>query len=155
MTVDADLLAARVAKIREQLRHLTRLNTLDRDAFLAAPIEQHAAERELAVAVEACLDIGHHVIAREGFRRPRDYRDVFRILREQRVIDSDLGERLEEMASFRNRLVHGYVDVDPGRVYDIARTELPDIEAFVAALVNRYIPGASRQAAPDSGPSRV
>jgi uncharacterized protein YutE (UPF0331/DUF86 family) len=97
MTVDADLVAARVAKIREQLHHLARLSALERTAFLASPIEQHAAERELAVAIEACLDIGHHVIAREGFRRPGDYRDVFRILREQEIIAPDLGHRLEDM----------------------------------------------------------
>jgi uncharacterized protein YutE (UPF0331/DUF86 family) len=143
MTVDADLVAARVAKIREQLHHLARLSALERTAFLASPIEQHAAERELAVAIEACLDIGHHVIAREGFRRPGDYRDVFRILREQEIIGPDLGHRLEDMASFRNRLVHGYVDVDPGRVYDFARHELRDIEAFVAAVVTRYVIDAS------------
>jgi uncharacterized protein YutE (UPF0331/DUF86 family) len=144
MTVDAQLVAARVAKIREQLRHLTRLSALERAAFLASPIEQHAAERELAVAIEGCLDIGHHVIAREGFRRPGDYRDVFRILREQEVIGHDLGHRLEDMASFRNRLVHGYVDVDPNRVYDMARGELQDLEAFVAAIVTRYISDLAR-----------
>lgn len=27
--------------------------------------------------IEGGLDIGHHVIAREGLRRPGDYREVF------------------------------------------------------------------------------
>jgi uncharacterized protein YutE (UPF0331/DUF86 family) len=43
------------------------------------------------------------------------------------------------MASFRNRLVHGYLDIDPGRVYDIARNEMRDVEALVAAIVTRYL----------------
>lgn len=94
----------------------------------------------LAIVIEACLDIGHHVISREGLRRPGDYREVFGILREAGIIDGELGRRLEEMASFRNRLIHAYLDIEPSRVYDIARNELRDVEAFVAAIVTRYLP---------------
>jgi len=144
MTVDRDLLATRVAKIREQLRHLTRLEALSREDFLASTTEQHAVERELQIVIEACLDIGHHVISREGLRRPGDYRDVFAVLREAGVVQVELSRRLEDMASFRNRLVHGYLDVEPERVYEMARTELADIEAFVAGIVTRYVPDAER-----------
>ena len=140
MTVDREVIAPRIAKIRELLRHLTRLETVSREAFLASTIEQHAVERELQVVIEACLDIGHHVIAREGLRRPRDYRDVFTVLHESGIVETELGRRLEKMASFRNRLVHGYSDIDPGRVYDVARNELADVETFVAIVVNRFVP---------------
>jgi uncharacterized protein YutE (UPF0331/DUF86 family) len=140
MTVDRELVAMRVAKIREQLRHLARLDTIAREEFLASTTQQHAVERELQIVIEMCLDIGHHVISREGLRRPGDYRDVFVVLREAAIVGADLGRRLEEMASFRNRLVHGYLDVEPGRVYEMARNELPDVEAFVACIVTRYLP---------------
>jgi uncharacterized protein YutE (UPF0331/DUF86 family) len=140
MTVDRELVATRVAKIRDQMRHLSRLETLSREAFLESTTEQHAVERELQIIIESCLDIGHHVIAREGLRRPTDYRDVFTALREAGVIEADLGGRLESMASFRNRLVHGYLDVEPERVYQMARHELADVEAFVARIITRYVP---------------
>ena len=142
--MDRELIATRVAKIREQLRRLTKLEALSRREFLASTTEQHAVERELQIVIEACLDIGHHVIAREGLRRPGDYREVFAVLREEGIIESDLGRRLEDMASFRNRLVHGYLDVKPERVYDMARNELSDVEAFVASVVIRYVPDTER-----------
>ena len=82
MTVDRQLLATRIAKIREELRHLGRLEASSREQFLDSPVERHAVERELGIIIEACLDIGHHVISREGLRRPNDYREVFVILRE-------------------------------------------------------------------------
>jgi len=63
------------------------------------------------------------VIFREGLRRPGDYREVFEVLREAGIIETDLGRQLEEMASFRNRLVHGYLDIEPGRLYEIARKQ--------------------------------
>lgn len=143
MTVDRELLATRVARIRVELRHLGRLATLTSTQFHASSVEQHAVERELQIVIEACLDIGHHVIAREGLRRPGDYRDVFAVLREAGILEADLGRRLEEMASFRNRLVHGYLDIDPNRVYEIARNELGDVEAFVATVVRRYLRDAT------------
>lgn len=65
---------------------------------------------------------------------------MFVILREAGIIDGDLSRRLEDMASFRNRLIHAYLDVEPSRVYEIARHELHDVEAFVAAIVTRYLP---------------
>ncbi len=142
MTVDHELLAARIARIREQLKHLARLENLDEEEFLGSSIEQHAAERELQVAIEACLDIGHHVIVQEGLRRPGEYREVFAILRDAGILERALSDRLEEMASFRNRLVHGYLDIEPGRVFAIARDELGDIEEFVAAIVRRFGPSA-------------
>jgi uncharacterized protein YutE (UPF0331/DUF86 family) len=144
MTVDRALIAARVAKIRVELRHLARLETLSAAEFLASSTEQHAVERELQIVIEACLDIGHHVISREGLRRPGDYREVFEVLREAGIIGTDLGRRLEEMASFRNRLVHGYLDVEPGRVYELARNQLGDVEAFVASIVTRFVPDVER-----------
>ena len=79
------------------------------------------------------------VISREGLRRPADYRDVFTVLRESGVIGTELGPRLESMAGFRNRLVHGYIDVEPGRVHDIATKDLADVETFGASVVTRFV----------------
>lgn len=143
MTPDPEIIATRVARIRQEVRHLARLGDVTREAFLASTTQQHAVERELQIVIEACLDIGHHVISRAGLRRPADYRDVFAILREAGIIEADLGHRLEEMTSFRNRLIHGYLDIDPGRVYEMARNELGDIEAFVAQIVIKYLPDAA------------
>jgi len=42
--------------------------------------------------------------------------------------------RWEQMAKFRNVLVHGYVDVDPAIVRDVVENRLGDLEAFVSAI---------------------
>jgi len=70
MTVDRELIAARIARIRVELGRLARLQALPDTEFLASSLQQHAVERELPIVIEACLDIGHHVISREGLRRP-------------------------------------------------------------------------------------
>ena len=138
MTVDREVVVARIARIREELRRLQGIGEMTLDAFLASPLHQHATERELQVVVEACLDLGHHVIAREGMRRPGDYKEVFTILGEAGVVPASLVPRLRAMAGLRNVLTHMYLDVDAERVYGFATRDLGDVEAFVQAVVNRY-----------------
>ena len=140
MTVDPQILAARIARIRENLKLLDRLAQMPLERFRASPLEQHATERELLVAIEACLDIAHHVVAREGLRRPADHRDLFKILGEARIIPAELASRLEKMAGFRNLLVHAYLAVDPAEVFRAATGDVADIEAFVRAVVARFGP---------------
>jgi uncharacterized protein YutE (UPF0331/DUF86 family) len=138
VTIDRDVVVARIARIREVLRQLGRLRHVSLESFRASDLEQHATERELQVAIEACLDIGHHVIAREGLRRPGDYKDVFTILGEAGILRSDLVPRLRAMAGLRNVLTHMYLDVDAERVFRAATQDLGDVEAFVQAIVTRY-----------------
>ena len=45
-------------------------------------------------------------------------------------LETDLVERLENMARFRNLLVHGYAIVDDARVVEILKTRLHDLDEF-------------------------
>lgn len=138
MTIDREVVVARIARIREELRRLDRLRAMPLPEFLGSPLHQHATERELQIVIEACLDIGHHVIAREGLRRPGDYQEVFTILGEAGVLPADLVPRLRAMAGLRNVLTHMYLDVDAERVHAFATSETGDVEAFVQLIVTRY-----------------
>jgi uncharacterized protein with HEPN domain len=42
-----------------------------------------------------------------------------------------------QIISFRNLLVHGYVDVDDRLVWDIVQSKLPSLLAEVEALLNQ------------------
>ena len=138
MTVDRDVLVARIARIRDEFRLLRRLQGMALDAFLGSSLEQHATERELQVTIEACLDIGHHVIAREGLRRPGDYKEVFAILGEAGIVPTSMVPSLCAMAGLRDVLTHMYLEVDAERVFRFATQELGDVEAFVQVIVMRY-----------------
>jgi len=45
-----------------------------------------------------------------------------------------LAERLAEMATFRDLLVHRYAEVDNVRVYQILRQRLVDVEEFLSEI---------------------
>lgn len=95
---------------------------------------QRFVERTLHIAIEACLDIGNHIISDEGFREPEDNRDVFKVLGENGIITESLQKRLQDMASFRNLIVHSYAKIDNEIVFGILKKRLGDIEAFIKAV---------------------
>lgn len=138
MTVDRDVLVVRIARIRDELRLLGRLDGMSLEDFLGSSLQQHATERELQIVIEACLDVGHHIIAREGLRRPGDYKEVFAILGEAGIVPPAMVQRLRAMVGLRNVLTHMYLDIDSERVFHFATRELGDVEAFVQAVVKRY-----------------
>lgn len=113
-------------------------------AFLDARVEQrHAlvgdAERLAAVkyvfvtAIEGCIDVAQHVDASEGWGPPATNADAIRVLARHGVVEPQLAESLAGAVGFRNILVHGYVDVDDGRVVAFLE-RLDDLRRYVAAV---------------------
>lgn len=77
-------------------------------------------------------------MAKEYARAPEDYGDCFRVLKETKILNEQLGERLIKMARFRNLLVHLYWEVDNKRVYEIIKKDIGDIEDFLKKI-GRYL----------------
>ncbi len=74
---------------------------------------------QFIVAIESCIDICNHIIARNGYRVPEDYGDTFKVMAEAEVIDEAFSTELRNLAKFRNRLVHLYWEVNDEQIYDI------------------------------------
>lgn len=94
---------------------------------------QDIVERNLEICIQACIDLGLHVLADFPTRLPETNRGVFRALRREELIPDDLAERLERMAGFRNILAHGYADLISERVH-AALGELDDVRSYVEHL---------------------
>ncbi|HID64665.1 MAG TPA: DUF86 domain-containing protein [Anaerolineae bacterium] len=97
---------------------------------------RRAVERSLQISIEACLDIGRHIIAGEGFRYPEDNKDVFQILAEEGIVPRTLLPVLLDMARFRNLVVHDYARIDDAKVYAILKRNLMDFDAYARAIVS-------------------
>lgn len=108
------------------------------DALRADFAVMGGVQHYLLLAVETVLDLGSHVISSEGYEPPGSYADVFRVLRDEGLVDEELAERLMAMARFRNLLVHAYADVDEERVLRILHGSLSDLDRFVELLRERF-----------------
>lgn len=77
---------------------------------------------------------------------------MFKILKEEEIIGKELAIKLEDMARFRNLLVHRYGEVDNKRVLEIIKHNLRDIEEFekeIEKFINEKSPTMGK---PDSFP---
>ena len=94
-----------------------------------------AIERSLQIAIEICFDISQRIISENGLRFAKTYRETFQVLQEEGILSQKLGKILQEMASFRNLIVHDYAKIDDEQVYGNLKKHLGDFEAFAAAIV--------------------
>ena len=136
--VDAARLWALLSRIRGRVTELRRYGGLDPSQYLADPQQVHASKYLLITAIEDALAAANHTIASEGYRAPSDYTDAFRSLDEAGVLPSDLAERLEGMARFRNLLVHQYAEVDDLRVHEFLQGDLGDLDRFAGFLLEAF-----------------
>jgi uncharacterized protein YutE (UPF0331/DUF86 family) len=132
--VDRRKLSSRLDALEGYLLELRSFRSVSREEFLKNPSVHHLAERYLHLACECVLDIAQHVIADEGYRQASVYRDAMAVLQEEGLLESGLADRMKNWVGFRNVLVHLYMEIDHGRVYEAIQHDLGDLEEFAAAL---------------------
>ena len=128
-------------RLAEELTHLQRLAASPETKTATNPDILAAIKYRFVVAIETCIDIGQHVISSEGLRSPADLADVFVVLGETDFLTPDLVQPLQQMARFRNLLVHGYLRVDDSRVLEILNTDLEDFVSFKREIAKAALEG--------------
>ncbi|MHC4974329.1 MAG: type VII toxin-antitoxin system HepT family RNase toxin [Planctomycetota bacterium] len=129
---DAELVAKKLGLIEAYVHDL---RTLGRPDDLATDIrEQRFTLHTLQLAAQAALDVASHIVSDDRLGEPETSRDLFGLLARHGWIEGELATKLEDMAGFRNVLVHGYADVDLGVVEDVVRHRLDDLLEFVQAI---------------------
>lgn len=128
--IDQATFTERLGRFREYLGQLNAIKGRSRTEFIRDPILRAAGERYLHLAMESALDIGNHIIAERGYRRPDTYSGVLAVLAEQGLLPESLYQDLDGMAAFRNLLVHDYARLDHGRVYDVLHEKHPVLQSL-------------------------
>jgi uncharacterized protein YutE (UPF0331/DUF86 family) len=76
-----------------------------------------------------------HISAKQLHQVPEEYAGCFATLQQAGLLSAELTVRLQQMARFRNLLVHVYWKIDYGQVYEVIQTRLDDLRAFRAAMI--------------------
>jgi uncharacterized protein YutE (UPF0331/DUF86 family) len=135
---DAELVAKKLAEVEtyvRELRELAEPAALEREIK-----EQRFVLHTLQLAIQAALDAASHVVSDERLGEPERNRDLFTLLAGAGWIPRDLGARLEEMAGFRNLVVHEYAIVDLAIVRDVVENRLQDLLDLCRAVRQRLPP---------------
>ncbi|AKA69343.1 type VII toxin-antitoxin system HepT family RNase toxin [Clostridium scatologenes] len=133
--VKREIVISRIDKLNEYINILKSAKNYDKKKYIDDPLIYGSSERFLHLSIECVLDIGNHVISDMRYRKPENNKDIFLVLHENKIINEKLKNNLCNMAGFRNILVHDYMKLDRGLVYDIINNNLKDIEAFVKIIV--------------------
>jgi len=88
----------------------------------------------LALAVQACLDVTSHLIADEAWEASTTAAESFQTLARHGVLSNELAAVLGQAAGLRNILVHGYSKAVPARIHAAATTGLADLERFAQEI---------------------
>ena len=128
--VNREVVLSRISKLDEYIKFLHEMGKYSKEEYLLDPLIYGSTERFLHLSIECVIDIANHIISDMGYRKPNSNREIFEILFENKIIDSDLKKSLSNMAGFRNILVHDYINLDREIVYDILNNNLKDMEDF-------------------------
>lgn len=120
----------RIDLINRSVTRLKKLATLAEPRFTADPDNYAIAEHHLRRALESLFDIGRHIMAKQGLGHPADYQSILLALTKEKIIPGEFAARIKGMAGYRNRLVHGYAEVNPEEMYSIIKNRLNDFEEF-------------------------
>ncbi|MEX0658363.1 MAG: DUF86 domain-containing protein, partial [Egibacteraceae bacterium] len=131
--VDPVRLARLLQRLGEQLAILRARAAEDRAALRADELLLSATKYRLVTAVEAVLDVAHHLLASELWGPAEDSAGAVRVLARHGVISGDLADRLAQATGLRNVLVHGYAEVDDDLVV-ATLDRLDDLETFIAEV---------------------
>ncbi|WP_374672746.1 DUF86 domain-containing protein [Acidovorax temperans] len=119
-----------VARAREEYAH-------DPAGFATNLTRQDAAILNVQRACEAVLDMGQHLVRREGMGVPQSARDVFNLLAQGQWIDGEHAESLKRMVAFRNIAVHDYQSLVLPIVVKIITEHLDEFLLFTRQVLQR------------------
>ncbi len=130
-----DVFERRTRRFEEILGILERLAETPWARFHADPEKYGSTERFLQLAVEVVDDLGAHVVARAQLGPVASYGDVPTRLLEAGHLTETQAHTWRRIIGFRNVLVHDYLEVDLGIVYDVLQNRLADLRELHRALL--------------------
>ena len=104
--VDVVLVEKILGDIKSNVSELRQATDITWEIYRTDKRSRRFVERTLHILIEACIDVAQHIISDEQLREPTSYRDTFAVLAESGIIQPEDLTRMENMASFRNLIVH-------------------------------------------------
>lgn len=136
--VNEKIIIRKLDKLKEYLSELQVAQDITWEKYQKNNRDRAFIERYIHIAIETVFDITNHIISYQEWKEPETYRESIQILASHGILPDEKVSDFQNMASFRNMLVHHYEKVDNEVVYGIFRHKLEDFELFIKFIV-KYI----------------
>jgi|TARA_B100000315_G_scaffold118429_1_gene108532 uncharacterized protein YutE (UPF0331/DUF86 family) len=137
--VDKALLSRKISKLLNYISELKLAKDITWERYKTNKREKAFVERYIHLAIEEVFDIAGHIVSYHKWREPENYRDVFAVLVENKILNSKDLKAFQNMASFRNILVHQYEKIDDEIVYGIFKKKLGDFMKFTSSIETFFL----------------
>ena len=128
--VNHQVILSKVAKLKEYVNELRHADDISWEKYQRSVRDRAFVERYIHLAIQTVFDIANHLISYQGWKEPETYREIFSILASNGVFPSEKLSDYQNMASFRNMLVHHYEKVEDEIVFAIFKNKLGDFDLF-------------------------
>jgi uncharacterized protein YutE (UPF0331/DUF86 family) len=128
--VNHQVILSKSGKLKEYVNELRQADDISWEKYRRSIRDRAFVERYIHLAIQTVFDIANHLISYQGWKEPETYREIFSILASNGVFPSEKLSDYQNMASFRNMLVHHYEKVEDEIVFSIFKNKLGDFDLF-------------------------
>lgn len=128
--VNDEIILRKTQKLKEYTDELRKAKDITWEKYQKNIRDRAFVERYIHIAIQTVFDIANHIISYEEWKEPDTYRETFSILASHGVLPEEKVTDYQNMASFRNMLVHYYESVENEVVFGIFKNRLGDFDLF-------------------------
>jgi uncharacterized protein YutE (UPF0331/DUF86 family) len=133
--VNGDIILKKLNTLREYIAALRDADDITWERYEKNNRDRAFVERYLHIALQTVFDIANHIISYQKWKEPETSRESFEILASNGIFPVEKVPVFQNMASFRNLLVHHYDNVDNGVVFGIFKNRLGDFDLFMEYIL--------------------
>ena len=138
LLVDKSLVSRKLEKVESYINQISSKKDPGLKSFKEDRDFQSIILFNLIQAIQACIDIGAHIISDSDWGTPATQAEIFELLAEGKVIPKALSKKMIQMAGFRNRIIHEYEKTDMKIVHTVWKKKIVDINKFCKVVVLKY-----------------
>ncbi len=109
-------------------------NLPEEETFLDNTLMRRGLEKTLELLVNCMVDVALIIISKFNYEKPIDSCGAIEELYKNKVIDQKLKEKVADLISFRNLLVHRYGKIDEKLEFENIKENHEDILEFVKRI---------------------
>ena len=136
--LEKDAILSKISIIKNCLNTIQKVTGMD-PAKLDDFMVEDVFVLNLQRAIQASIDMANIIIAMKGWRLPSSYKDSFKELFKQKIIDQATFEQMSKMVGFRNIAVHEYQELNRAILASILQNNLKDLENFYSQIYTRFV----------------
>ena len=135
--VDKDLILAKAGSVKSHLNRVLEKRNVDLDSFIKDIDRQESILFNIQTAVQNCIDIAAHIISEESFGVPGSTTEMLYVLEKNGYLENDLTQKMVKAVGFRNLIVHEYGKIELEQVYEIAKSDINDLNEYLKAIIKK------------------